>query len=195
MTSLRYRLQNAARRRAGLPPLPAPGAPPFRSATSTGQPVRLPRGYNQRAGGWLAAPRTGIFRASPVPVERYLHPVTTDIGPDGVGAPAVFTAGGTASVSVGPAGLGATWSLDQAFVSTSVGPLDPAVCTLLVGPGQAPAADWNVATGLAGGGSQFGLGGLGASTGEFVTAQWTGGTPGAVARLRVTGTKTVLATS
>jgi hypothetical protein len=189
---MRYRLMALNRRAHGLPPLPVPGAPPGRYPVQNRPPaVRLPAGYHQRAGGWLAAPRLPVMRASPAPLGAFTaQRRTTDIGPDGIGAPVTFSAAGTATVQVGPSGLGATWTLDQAFLQTSVGQLDPATCVLFAGPGAMP--DWEVASGLAGGGSQFGLGGVGLVVGEFVIAQWSGGTPGAVARLRVTGTKTVL---
>jgi hypothetical protein len=49
-----------------------------------------------------------------------------------------------------------------------------------------------VAANLAGGGAQFGMGGLALASGWFVMAYWTGGTAGATAVLRVTGQKTAL---
>jgi hypothetical protein len=97
---------------------------------------------------------------------------------------------GTTEAFVGPSAFGESWALDQCFLSTSVGPLDPAQCTVYVGPGVA--AQYAVTGSLAGGGSQFGLGGLGLAQGWFVWAVWSGGTPQSFAYLRVTGTKSVL---
>ena len=101
-----------------------------------------------------------------------------------------LSTGGTAIAQVGPSGWGQSWALDQASLSTSVGVLDPAQCALFVGPLAIPF--YQVVSGLAGGGSQFGLGGVGLAQGWFVTAVWTGGTVGAFAYLRVTGVKTAL---
>lgn len=97
---------------------------------------------------------------------------------------------GTAIAQVGPSGWGQSWALDQASLSTSVGALDPAQCALFAGPLAIPF--YQVVSGLAGGGSQFGLGGVGLAQGWFIFAVWTGGTVGAFAYLRVTGIKTAL---
>lgn len=98
-------------------------------------------------------------------------------------------AGGT-TAQVGPSAFGESWSLDQCYLSTSAGPLDPSQCTVFVGP--LPVPQYAVTGSLAGGGSQFGMGGVGLTQGWFVWAVWTGGTGSAQAYLRVTGTKTVL---
>lgn len=98
-----------------------------------------------------------------------------------------------AEAFVGPPGGGDVWSLDQCYISTSVGQLDPAQCIVYVGP--QPVAQYAVTGSLAGGSSQFGLGGINLAFGWFVWAIWTGGTPGAFGYLRVTGTKTVLSNS
>lgn len=97
---------------------------------------------------------------------------------------------GTVQAFVGPSSGGDLWSLDQCFLSTSVGQLDAAQCVVYVGALPVPQAA--VTGSLAGGGSQFGLGGVGVPFGWFVFAVWSGGTPGATAYLRVTGAKTVL---
>jgi hypothetical protein len=153
--------------------------------------VRLPRGWvlTQPAGSQYAA------GAAPrrIPVARnelYNRPVTVDLGNDGMAPLVTFTAAGTALAFCGPASSGDSWSLDQCFVSTSVGQLDAAQCVVYVGP--LPLAQQAVTGSLAGGGSQFGLGGLGLQFGWFVWAVWSGGTPGAGGVLRVTGSKTVL---
>jgi hypothetical protein len=130
-------------------------------------------------------------RRIPTPdIGQYVNPVTVDLGNDGMAPNATFTASGTAQALVGPSGGGDLWSLDQCFLSTSVGQLDGAQCIVYVGPLPLPQ---NAVTGsLAGGSSQFGMGGVGVPFGWFVYALWTGGTAGATANLRVTGRKTVL---
>src|SRR5262245_46593794 len=98
------------------------------------------------------------WRPPVIPQEEFLARVTVDLGNDGVAPPAVFSAGGTAVAQVGPAGTGMSWSLDQAFLGTSVGPLDAAAATLFVGPLALP--ETQVAANLQGGGAQYGLGGV-----------------------------------
>lgn len=156
--------------------------------------ARRPAGLHLPAGSARARPGVAARRI-PVPrVEDYDRTVTVDLADDGIAQPVVFTAAGTAIAFTGPTGWGQDWQLDQCFVQTSIGTLDAAVASLFVGAGPiaSPVATLQVAATLAGGGSQFGLGGTGLSFGEFVIAQWSGGTPGAVAYLRVSGLKTVL---
>ena len=98
---------------------------------------------------------------------------------------------GTATAQVGPQGLGQSWSLDQCYLSTSAGQFDTAQCVVYVGPLALPQSA--VTGSLQGGSSQFGLGGIGLADGWFVWAVWSGGTPGSLCYLRVTGAKTVLA--
>jgi hypothetical protein len=129
-------------------------------------------------------------RVTPARIETYQRLIDVDVGNDGIAQVATFTAAGTAQAQCGPSGLGQSWSLDQAYLSTSVGQLDPAQCSLYVGP--LALQPYLVTQGLGGGGSQFGLGGIGLSGGWYVYALWTGGTSGAQALLRVTGTKTAL---
>ena len=150
--------------------------------------ARWPAGLHLPAGSQPARSRRS-GRLITTPIEAYSNPVTVDLAADGIALLATF-AGGTARAQVGPSGVGQTWALDQAFVSTSVGPLDGAQCALFVG--ALPIAPLQVASNLSGGGAQFGLGGIGLAPGEFVWAVWTLGTNGATASLRVTGLKTVL---
>lgn len=143
-------------------------------------------------GLWTPGSSVAARRIDVTPLAAYRTRVDVDLGNDGIAPQATFTAAGTAKAQVGPSGWGTSWALDQASLSTSVGALDPAQCTLFVGP--LAIAFYQVVSGLAGGASQFGLGGVGLDDGWFVIAQWTGGTPGAFAYLRVTGIKTALVT-
>ena len=70
------------------------------------------------------------------------------------------------------------------------GQLDASQCVVYAGP--LPLAQYAVTGSLAGGGSQFGLGGVSVPFGWFMWGLWSGGVPGSVAYLRVTGPKTVL---
>jgi hypothetical protein len=156
--------------------------------------VRVPRSY-VRAG---FAGLSGSGRAAQPWVRPILRPpdhvfnrqVTVDLGNDGMAPYATFLAGGTAIGTVGPSSGGDLWSLDQCFLSTSVGQFDASQVIVYVGPAALP--QYAITGSLAGGSSQFGMGGVGVPFGWFVFALWSGGTAGAEGFLRVTGRKTVL---
>jgi hypothetical protein len=152
--------------------------------------VRLPAGWvlHQPAGSQRAVTGAAARRVSVTPQERYVNSVAVDIGNDGMAPLATFAAG-TATARCGPSGVGQSWSLDQAYLSTSAGQLDPALCSLYVGP--LAIQTYLSVQGLTAN-AQFGLGGIGLAPGWYVWAVWTGGTNGASAVLRVTGTKTAL---
>jgi hypothetical protein len=159
--------------------------------------VRVPRGWPPMARPAGSQPARAGAAARRVPVPRqglYVRLVTVDLGNDGVAPTVTFPASGVVTAFCGPNVAGESWALDQCFLSTSVGLLDPAQCTVYVGPfGCAGVPQYAVTASLGGGGSQFGMGGVGVPFGWFVFAVWTGGTAGAIANLRVTGTKTALA--
>lgn len=143
------------------------------------------------AGSWRASGRFVKLRrpASP-PLIVYQQIATVPIGNDGISVPITFTAAGTAQAQVGPSGVGAAWQPAQANLYTSVGLLDPATAALFVGP--LPLAQYQVVGALQGGGAQVALGGVTITPGWFIWVQWSGGTPGALAFLYVTGQKTAL---
>jgi hypothetical protein len=154
--------------------------------------VRFPPGWPAVARRAGSLPATGgMSRRIPSPgIHLYVHPVTVDLGNDGMAPQVVFPASGAVQAFVGPQNSGESWSLDQCSVSTSIGPLDAAECVVFAGPQPLP--QFQLAPSLSGGGQQFGLGGVAVPNGWFVWALWSGGTAGAVAYLRVTGVKTVL---
>lgn len=131
-------------------------------------------------------------RINATPPAAYTRTATVDLGNDGV-APTVTFANKQAWTFVGPAGWGESWALDQAYVSTSVGQLDTATCTIYAGPYMPPfqpVQQYAVAPALLGGSNQLGMGGIAIATGWYIAAYWTGGTNGATASLRLSGTKT-----
>ena len=155
--------------------------------------VRLPPGWPamaRLAGSQNARAGAAARRITVPPVHQYVRPVTVDLGNDGVAPTVTFPASGTVQAFCGPNVSGESWALDQCYLSTSVGPLDTAQCTVYAGP--LPLAQYAVTGSLAGGAAQFGLGGVSIAFGWFIYAVWTGGTTGATAQLRVTGTKTAL---
>ncbi len=146
-----------------------------------------------RAGTWAAAgPNTGKYvTPAPVPQQAYTRHVQAPIGLDGQ-VMGTIGAGGTVTLRAGPTGVGTSWELDQAGLSTSTGAADSSTVAVYSGP-QA-ISSFFVAQSYAGGGSSVGLPGLALVPGEFVWAVWSGGTPGASATLKVTGQKNALAT-
>lgn len=157
-----------------------------------GRRVLRPRVYPVQAGTWRAAPGGLVkLRTPPVtPIEAFTRRVSAPIGVDGQAAAAVL-ASGSVTLQAGPQGIGASWALDQAGISTSLGAADSATCAVYAGP-QA-SAPYLVSQSYAGGGDAVGLAGVTLQPGEFVFAVWSGGTPGTTAALKVSGVKTVLA--
>jgi hypothetical protein len=158
--------------------------------------VRVPRSY-LRAGfaGLSGSGRHAEpwVRRIPVPPDHlFQRRVTVDLGNDGMAPTVTFSGAGAAQAFAGPSSGGDVWSLDQCFLSTSTGLLDAAVCTVFAGP--LPLPQYAVTGSLAGGGSQFGMGGVAVPFGWFVWAVWSGGVAGEFGFLRVTGTKSVLTT-
>lgn len=153
--------------------------------------VLRPRQYPASAGTWRAAgPFIKLTRPASVPVQLFTQRISVPIGIDGqVSGP--VGAGGSATLVTGPQGIGASWSLDQAGFSTSVGAVDTATAAVYVGP-QAT-QPYLVAQSYAGGGDAAGLAGIVLQPGEFVWVVWSAGTPGSTAQLKVSGMKSVLA--
>lgn len=153
--------------------------------------ARAPRVVMHGLAGSIAQRGLSARRIPVTGQPQFWQPVTRELFNDGIAPQATFSGAGVAQAQVGPQGLGETWSLDQCFLSTSVGQFDAAQCTVFLGP--LPIAQLAVTGSLQGGSSQFGLGGTSLRVGDFVIAVWTGGTAGAFANLRVTGVKTALA--
>ena len=129
-------------------------------------------------------------RSYSAPIGAYTQTVRTDI-PAGTGY-ATISAGGTATVQVGPQGIGTVWYPAVANIATSTGANDVSTCQLYYGPlSQLSAVS---GTSYAGGGDSIGLSVPPLRPGYFIVAVWTGGTSGALASLQVLGSQDVLAT-
>jgi hypothetical protein len=157
--------------------------------------VRVPvswvrAGYAGLSGSGLYQPPS-IRPVLRTPDHAFSRQVTVDLGNDGMAPLALFGATGTAQAFIGPSSGGDLWSLDQCYLSTTVGALDAAQCILYTGP--LPLPQYARTGSIAGGSAQFGLGGIAVPFGWFAWALWTGGTPGASGQLTLTGLKTVLA--
>ena len=184
-------------------PATAPGLPRGRGMSGQG-PARIgrpiwpfgkrtlkPGAWPARAGTWAAAgANTGKY-VSPgaEPIQGYTTRSVAPLGLNGL-VTGVFADGGV-TLRVGPTGAGTSWSLDQAGISTSVGPTDTSTCAVYVGP--MAIQSFLAAQSYAGGGDSIGLAGLTIDPGSFIWAVWESGTNGALATLNVTGTVSALA--
>lgn len=157
--------------------------------------VRVPAGW--RFNGYINPPaQSGPLRGivhHPIPRDSifdYNRVVSGVILQPGQAQTIVF--GGTARVTIGPAGLGNVWHPAQATVSTSTGALDTSVCTLFLGPAGQTVPNTQV------GASQGGAGTIALAIppmtpGQYLTAVWTGANNGDLATINVVGTMDALA--
>jgi hypothetical protein len=99
---------------------------------------------------------------------------------------ATVNALGSATISIGPQGLGNIWYPVQCTISTSIGAADLSTCAVYLGS----QAQQNLQGGqsYAGGGDVVSLSVQSMSPGDLLIAVWTGGTPGSIAAVNVTGT-------
>ena len=160
--------------------------------------VRVPPGYHYRAGGWppgLVVPAGSQVGRVVLPASvhpgMYRTPVTVPIGPYGF-AQAVISGAGTAQVTVGPEGHANRWELAQASIATTTGAADTATAELYAQPYGPPSAPWQVGQSYQAGGDQVGLSGISLITGEVLIAVWSGGHPGDIATLVLSGVQAVL---
>ncbi len=142
------------------------------------------------AGGWgSSGPRLARPMARPpvLNVRRYSRVTGIPLAPANAQA---VVAGGTATASIGPAGLGNVWYPTQITVATTTGVLDTSTCSIYLGPAISQATLL---------GQIFtGNGVLAAALpsiqpGEFLIAQWTGARNGDTAVMNVQGTMDALA--
>lgn len=117
------------------------------------------------------------------PPGQFTQRVRTPI-PGYVGQAAISGAG-TATIQLGPSGYGVRWYPAQAKISTTSGAADTSTCIIYLG--VIASASQIGAQSYAGGGDVIGLPGDMLQPGEFVIAVWSGGKPGDVATLRLSG--------
>jgi len=98
--------------------------------------------------------------------------------------------GGSATVRIGPSGLGTRWYPQQCTLSTTTGPADTSTAIGYLGPVATPAQV--VFTSYAGGGDTQGLAIPMMQPGDLLTVVWSGGHPGDYATLQIIGDQTVL---
>ena len=130
--------------------------------------------------------RTGfrkLARPQATPLQYYTRRIRVPI--DQGNGSAVVSAAGTATVQVGPAGLGNRWFPTMAAISTGTGPADTSTAIVYVGTrafGSAQAAQ-----SYQGGGDTIGLNDAELYPGLYVIAQWSGAVAGDTAVLVVYG--------
>jgi hypothetical protein len=141
------------------------------------------------AGSWL--PQTRAARMMPPrrpPMTAYTTPAAAPIGANGVGQ--TIVAGGTATVRIGPSGLGTRWYPNQCTLSTTSGTADTSTAIVYLGPVATPSQV--IFTSYAGGGDIQGLAVPMMQPGDLLTVVWSGAKNGDHATLVVIGDQQVL---
>ena len=137
--------------------------------------------------GGRRARRWPTFIHNVHPQHHYTQLITVPLTRTGQ---ALVAADGTATVSMGPSGVGGKWYPSVATFSTSTGPTDSSKAVLHLGyVSQATLVDGNV---YSGGGSSAGLAIPEMTPGDLIIAVWAGATPGDTAQLTVSGTQDAL---
>jgi len=127
-----------------------------------------------------------MWRPKSPPVAVYRQTAQSQIGGYGVGQGQV-SAGGAATVQIGPSGLGTLWYPQQAVLSTTSGVNDSSTAIGYLGPAGAVAANILYQS-YQGGGDVQGIAVPVLQPGDFITCVWSGGHPGDWATLRIIGT-------
>ena len=143
------------------------------------------------AGTWRAAGFRFSFpvrRPVALPVEAFTRVRRAQIGNNGI-AGGVISAGGAATVTVGPQGYGTRWYPNQVALATQSGAADASTATgylNVVGPGGFLFQSY------AGGGDQPGIAVPEMQPGDLIYVVWAGGHPGDWCQVAVIGPMDVL---
>lgn len=145
----------------------------------------IPSGTWRAAGFRFAKP---VRRPVDLSVEAFTKVRRVQIGSNGIDG-GVISAGGTATLSVGPQGYGCRWYPNQLSVATASGANDASTVAFyfnIVGPGGM------IAQSYSGGGDQVGIAIPEVQPGDLLFAVWSGGKSGDWCQLTVTGPMDVL---
>lgn len=141
------------------------------------------------AGSWM--PQIG-FRKMAIPkrppVTAYTQTASAPIGANGQAQ--TIVSGGTATVRVGPSGLGTRWYPNQCTLATTSGAADNSTAIGYLGP--VATQSQVVFTSYAGGGDIQGLAIPAMQPGDLLTVVWSGAKNGDLATLVVIGQQQVL---
>lgn len=140
------------------------------------------------AGGWLNTPRWRPGRPASPPQHAYTRKMTAPIAGNGVAQSQI--SGGTATVRIGPAGIGTRWYPQQITLATTTGPADTSTAVGYLGPVATSSSV--IFTSYAGGGDVIGLAIPMMQPGDLLTVVWSGGHNGDWAQLVITGDQDVL---
>lgn len=123
------------------------------------------------------------------PQQHYTEIVTVPLNRQGQ---TIVASDGTATVSMGPSGVGAKWYPSSAMMTTTTGNMDVSRVSLYLGVvSKATLLNGQV---YFGGGDTAGIDVPFLTPGDILIAHWTLGNPGDVAQLSVTGTQDALNT-
>jgi len=137
-----------------------------------------------RPAGTLPTPvaSSATWRIPSTPVELYRPLLKVPIT-DGVGQAVV--AGGTATVTIGPQGLGTRWYPVKVDIATTSGAADTSTLQLFLG--TTALANLIASTSYSAGGDSFGLAGSVMDPGDYLIGVWSGANNGDTATMRITG--------
>jgi hypothetical protein len=141
------------------------------------------------AGSWI--PQIGFRKmVTPKrpPVTAYTTPASAPIGANGIGQTVV--ANGSATVRIGPSGLGTLWYPNQVTLATTTGAADTSTAIGYLGP--VATQSQIVFTSYAGGGDVQGLAIPLMQPGDLLTVVWSGAHNGDQATLVIIGQQQVL---
>jgi hypothetical protein len=133
---------------------------------------------------------TGMQRIVSVPQERFTQQIS-GMPLTGGQVQTTVSALGTATVSIGPNGLGVVWYPAAANISTSTGAQDNSTCSVYLG--AIAAQNLQGGQSYAGGGDTVALSVPSMSPGQLLIAVWSGAIPGAIAAMNIIGTMDALA--
>jgi hypothetical protein len=156
--------------------------------------VRVPRGMHRAAGAGYRplgpAPRAA-WRPGRIPVGRYTQVINGVPLVGGQGT--AIVADGTATVQLGPAGLGNVWYPAQATIQTTSGVSDTSTLNAYLGPSGVPVT--LVGTAYPGGTGTIALAVPSMTPGQYLIFTWTGANDGDLASVNVIGTMSSVAPS
>lgn len=140
------------------------------------------------AGGWLNTPRWRPGRPPSPPIHHYTQRRTAPIGGNGVAQSVV--SGGTATVRIGPSGIGTRWYPQQITLATTTGAADNATATGYLGP--VATSNSVIFQSYTAGGDVIGLAVPMMQPGDLLTVVWTGAHNGDWAQLVIVGDQEIL---
>lgn len=151
-----------ARRRLQLGPVPAVGA-----------------------GSWRGAGNrfSKLVHPPPIPIQQFVNRGRGPIAGNGINS-GIIGAGGQATVSVGPSGLGCRWYPQSVSLATKTGPLDASTAIAYLG---AISNGNTVATSYAAGGDVQGLAVPMMQPGDLLIVVWSNAHPGDWCSMQVIG--------